>query len=63
MTNIITDSRETLKWSGRSMVGFLTTTRQVRDLCRLEGVGRLAEAFVVEGFKLQRQIDGLSENV
>jgi len=54
---------EQFRATGSSLVDYLFTTKQVRDYCRAEGFSRLAEAYVVEGFRRQRIIDGLSGNV
>jgi hypothetical protein len=48
---------------GSVLAQYCDTTKQVRDYCRAENVNRTKEAFVVEGFKRARMVDGLSENV
>lgn len=53
-------TRPTAIATGRSLTQYLKTSRAVREWCKAEGVNRLMEAFVVQGFINQRLEDGES---
>lgn len=55
-----TMSQAQAKSTGETLTQYCDTTREVREWCRGEGIGRATEAFVVEGFLRQRQREGLS---
>lgn len=57
------DNPAQLRATGRTLVQYCNTTNEVRQWARDEHYTRAQEAFLVEGFKQQRKIDGLSENV
>jgi hypothetical protein len=56
-------STSQLKATGATLVQYLKTSKEVRDWAKSERYNRAQEAFIVDGFRAQRQRDGLSENV